>query len=277
MVMTKKGFIAIALAAAVAGGAFAQARGLDGAIRHVATEITHGIPAGASVAVTGVTADAYRMSNHLVGELTEALLLAGRFTVVDWAQQREGVQYAVSGDFEPHMDGFRLRARVTRVQGGVIVGVFSSAVLRTDATVVALLGAPQVAAPVQQAAVAVAAPPPTRGGFTSGQRWATYWLNWLVPGLGSFVIMNDWAGGTFQLITGLGGNFMTIAGVWLSGEMMIFGIIFQTAYVVLNIVRSAGFTRAAPALASMAEAWNVAIAPGKNGIERVALTHTLRF
>jgi hypothetical protein len=34
--------------------------------------------------------------------------------------------------------------------------------------------------------------------FTSGQRWGTFWLNYLIPGLGSFVIMKDVTGGVVQ-------------------------------------------------------------------------------
>jgi hypothetical protein len=45
----------------------------------------------------------------------------------------------------------------------------------------------------------------TSDDFSSGQRWGTYWLNNLVPGLGSFTIMNDNAGGIVQMVLGVVG------------------------------------------------------------------------
>jgi hypothetical protein len=44
-----------------------------------------------------------------------------------------------------------------------------------------------------------------RGGFTSGERWGTFWLNWLIPGLGSGVIMKDVTGTWIQAGLYVGG------------------------------------------------------------------------
>ena len=52
-------------------------------------------------------------------------------------------------------------------------------------------------------------------------------------------------------------------------------------WVFFNIIRSMGFKRRAPnpraATALNLEAWNVALTPGKNGIEGVSLSRSLRF
>jgi hypothetical protein len=48
--------------------------------------------------------------------------------------------------------------------------------------------------------------------FSSGQRWGTYWLNNLVPGLGSFTIMNDNTGGIVQMVLGVVGYACIFSG-----------------------------------------------------------------
>lgn len=254
--------------------AHAQARSLDAAVQHVATEISFGVRAGATVALASVNSETFRMSNYLTNGLTEALLASGRVMLIDWTQQRDGVEYTIIVDFEPHADGFRLLARVTRVQGSVIQGTHSSIVMRNDPTVASLLGAAPVAAAGTGQAVNFGVP--MRGGFTTGQRWATYWLNVLVPGLGSFLIMQDRAGGWFQVIMGYGGIVLSAAGMFFWPIIPVGGIMFLASGIV-NIVRSATFSRDVPAIAAMPEQWNLAVIPGETGIGKVALTHTMRF
>jgi len=41
--------------------------------------------------------------------------------------------------------------------------------------------------------------------FTPGERWGTWAINWLIPGLGSFVIMKDVTGGIVQIVLYVGG------------------------------------------------------------------------
>ena len=258
-----------------AGTAYAQARSIEAAVRHVATEISFGVREGATVALVSVNSDTLRMSNYLVNGFTEALLNTGRLTLVDWSRQRDGVEYTVDVDLEPHSEGFRLIARVIRVEGSVIHGTHSAVVMRNDPVVVSLLGQ------VQQPAVG-AQPPglarPRPADFTIGERWGTYWLNMLIPGLGSFIIMRDTFGGVFQLITGVGGYLLTLGGLAIhSGGMITIGVLSQLTWVIYNIARSATFTRDPSRFASALEQWNLAVIPGINGIEQVALTHTRRF
>jgi len=273
----------IALGAATA---HAQARSIEAAVRHVATEISFGVREGAAVALVSVNSDTLRMSNYLVNGLTEALLNTGRVTMIDWSRQRDGVEYTVDVDLEPHSEGFRLIARVTRVEGSVIHGTHSAVVMRNDPVVVSLLGqAQQPALGARQPGVG-AQPPgmprPRPTYFTPGHRWGTFWLNTLIPGLGSFVIMRDTFGGVFQVITGVTGHFFTVFGAiyyhpGIALGMTILGILSQTTWMVYNIARSVSFTEDALAFASIPEQWNIAVIPGRGGIEQVALTHTRRF
>jgi len=41
--------------------------------------------------------------------------------------------------------------------------------------------------------------------FTPGERWGTWAINWLIPGLGSFIIMKDVTGGIVQIVLYVGG------------------------------------------------------------------------
>ena len=255
----------------------AQARSIDAAVQHVANEISFGVRAGATIALSSVNSGTLRMSSHLTNGITEALLNTGRVTLVDWARQREGVEYTVAVDLETHVDGFRLVAQVTRVAGAVIQGIHSSIVMRNDPVVVSLLGPTQPA--VAGAGQVAVAGMPMRGGFTDGQRWVTFWLNMLVPGLGSFVIMRDTFGGVFQAITGFGGYFMfwyAFFIVWDEPPIVI-GLISHATWVIFNIVRSITFSRAIPMVSNLPEQWNIALIPSKSGIEKVEFTHTLRF
>ena len=131
--------------------------------------------------------------------------------------------------------------------------------------------------------------------FTAGQRWGTWGLNWLIPGLGSYVIMHDTRGGTIQLAVGLGGTALSLSGsvlilnslssyyinpakYYTGFGLLIAGGISGISRFTYNIVRSAtyGKPRRTASLVDP-EAWNIAILPGKNGIEQVRLAYTLRF
>jgi len=253
------------------GAAQAQARSLDAAVRHVATEASFNVRMGATVALASVNSDTFRMSNYLANGITEALLGTGRVMLVDWSRQRDGVEYTIAADLEPHAEGFRLVARVTRVEGSIIQGTFSSVVMRNDPVLASLLGQPH--------APGAAAGPARAAGFTVGQRWATYWLNWLVPGLGSFVIMGDVFGGVFQAVTGLGGNAMVVMGVmFISPGLWLPGMFMQITYAIFNIARSAAFGRNAQmAAACMKKQWELAAAPWNYRARRVELAQTLRL
>jgi hypothetical protein len=124
--------------------------------------------------------------------------------------------------------------------------------------------------------------------FSVGERWGTFYLNNLIPGLGSFYIMHDTAGGRAQLsifLSGLGlfgvlgiiGSSSGIPEVSVAGYGIFSGAIITSF--ILNIVRSSSYHKAYPKTASIIDpsAWNIAVLPGKDGIEQVALSYTLRF
>jgi hypothetical protein len=75
--------------------------------------------------------------------------------------------------------------------------------------------------------------------FSAGQRWATFSLNYLIPGLGSFAIMKDYDGVVPQLILGITGYGFVLYGIADdSPEVCIMGLGLLTSNFVFNIVRS---------------------------------------
>ena len=326
--MKKMLFATAALACMAAIGAervHAQQVGIDSAIWSAAAGLSVNVDGRANVAVVAMQADSARMSDYLINEMINALiglqggagfttlgraqfdLLMGglRFDTAGWVDgttaQAIGrlmdVQYVITGTFEPLAGFLRFRAQVIDVETAAIRGMHTVDVQNDD--LVAYLMRPDARVAPAHAAAARA---PTTGGFTVGQRWGTYWLNWLVPGLGSFVIMRDTFGGVFQMICGLGGYALFIVGVvgrwegysshhwgghvswheeWrLNTAPFVIGLVMMTTQFVFNIVRSAGFMRNAPPRAAAAlspDAWNLAIDPGKHGIEAVSLSRVFRF
>jgi len=302
------------------GTAHAQAVGIDLAIQRVAEGISANIESGGSVAVLSMQSSSARMSDYLIGEMIVALmgLQSGRgFTTVNRAQFDQlmgglhvnmagpvsdatvqtagrllGVRYIVTGTFEPIATIFRLRAQVIEIETAAIRGIHTVSVANSG------IARYLMDEPVPTVAATATAPPaPVHamqvGQFTVGQRWGTWFLNGILPGVGSLAIMNDRFGGWFQIIcAGLGFTFMIASntalasnvywggfvigrqrntGVWTVGWLL-----FST-WQVYNIIRSATFGRNAPAVAAMPVPWNIALTPGKNGIKGVSLYHTRRF
>jgi TolB-like protein len=136
--------------------------------------------------------------------------------------------------------------------------------------------------------------------FTTGQRWGTWGLNWLIPGLGSYVIMKDKVGGTIQLGVGIVGYACLIIGASsttttssssgstsssetsTSDEGMaiaaIGGVLLISDFI-FNCVRSGTYHKPQPKTASLVDpnAWNIAVLPGEDGIEKVHLSYTMRY
>ncbi|MCL1836486.1 MAG: hypothetical protein FWG46_02935 [Treponema sp.] len=122
--------------------------------------------------------------------------------------------------------------------------------------------------------------------FTLGERWATFGLNLLVPGLGSFVIMKDWYGGTLQvLFFGAGLTCTVLASNNSIEDPNLYAITLGAGLGFLignfcgNIIRSAFLHKQSPYRASLFDptAWDIAVLPGNDGIEQVSLSYTLRF
>jgi len=146
--------------------------------------------------------------------------------------------------------------------------------------------------------------------FKAGQRWGTWALNYAVPGLGSYVIMHDKAGGTTQLIMGIVSQALTIAGYitiidGMNGDYLSYffnsgnnetdvdeqkimtgniilavGGVLSLANGIFNIFRSAFYHKPRSEIASLLDptAWNIAVLPSKSGnFDRIQLSYTMRF
>ena len=129
--------------------------------------------------------------------------------------------------------------------------------------------------------------------FTSTDRWATFGLNYLVPGLGSFVIMKDNVGGWTQVgLTG-GGVIMMLNGISVIEEELGFGMYTTTVelnalfYIglvsvlgssVFNIYRSATYNKPASKTAAAGfENFNFAIVPDRHGNIKTVARYRLSF
>lgn len=165
--------------------------------------------------------------------------------------------------------------------------------------------------PAQPAVTTVIAVPPDN--FNAGQRWGAWALNsFLVPGLGSYVIMHDWTGGSVMLGLGIvGGIFFgvgvsnilgsvyttyeydysrydeythTDSGKMIRGSVFVgVGFLFLLADSIFSIVRCAGYDKPAPK-AKVTQGFNparlnVVLLPGENDaeMERVQVSYTLSF
>ncbi|MDR0758865.1 MAG: hypothetical protein LBF74_01980 [Treponema sp.] len=141
--------------------------------------------------------------------------------------------------------------------------------------------------------------------FTTSQRWGTWALNqFVLGGLGSYVIMHDWVGGSIMLGLQVTGTiFMTrsfsyfmrffFEDIWTLDEnklnadsrrmttLFSLGFACWLANAIFNIVRSAAYDKPAPKLAKGFEPGrlNIAVLPGENGFtgETVQVSYTLRF
>jgi hypothetical protein len=119
--------------------------------------------------------------------------------------------------------------------------------------------------------------------FTTGQRWATWGINWLLPGVGSLLVMSDWTGAITQWVLLGGGLAMAIGlgietneecyggaysycvestgpnGFFTAGALMII------AGGVYNIVRSASYDKPRKTAFNQLEGFNFAILPNRHG------------
>ena len=131
--------------------------------------------------------------------------------------------------------------------------------------------------------------------FTTGQRWGTFLLNLAIPGLGSFVVMQDTAGGLLNLALGVGaytcyilyfttqGSGRWVGGLWRPVDFHAFlsaGWVIHIVQFAYNVFRSATFNRPlSPGMAFLLDndAFDMALVPGQNGRSKLAFTWTLRY
>jgi TolB-like protein len=204
---------------------------LDNAISGAAEEFSYNLKRGSKVAIVSIRADASRMSNYLIEELNLTITRQRVFTLVDRVQiegvQRDfnfrisedvsdataqaigkklGAQVVVTGSFESVGNYYRFRVRAIEVDTAAIAAVYSANV-QNDQAVASLMGVGGASSVSSAPAVA------DYDNFNAGQRWGTWALNqFVLPGLGSYVIMRDPFGGTFQLVNGVTSYALVIVG-----------------------------------------------------------------
>jgi len=121
--------------------------------------------------------------------------------------------------------------------------------------------------------------------FSVAERLGTWAINDIIPGMGSFIIMGDVAGGVTQLLLGVGGYICLFNGV----SYDYYGVYLNAAYyigvgalitcVVYNTARSVTYKKKLPALHGAAEDTGLkwAVLPDKNGDIKAYLAYDLKF
>ena len=207
------------------------------------------------------------------------------------------VNAVVTGTFETVDKFFNFRLRMIDVGSGSILNAYSAHV-QIDQFVASLSGVP-VPAPTSTTTSTSPASYVYQD-FTSAQRFGTWAINqFILPGLGSFIIMKDRNGGLFQLFFGGAGVALIIGGyakgltTYEVGEwgepvekenksakaMVVIGYMFGITCELYNIVRSANYHKPNYRTSSIIDpgAWNIGVLPGKDGIEQVSLSYTMRY
>jgi len=116
--------------------------------------------------------------------------------------------------------------------------------------------------------------------FTLGQRAGTWGLNFLIPGLGSFVIMSDHVGGWIQVVGGA---------IFFSTALLSFSHSIEWEYVsvcvlfgnnIYNIIRSSTYKKPASktsAINDHPQGFNFAVLPDKEGNLKTYAVYSLSF
>jgi hypothetical protein len=304
------------------GTVHAQMVTLDAAINNAGDEFSYSLKKGSKVAVLAVRSGSARMSNYIIEEMTSVFMNQMVVTVVDHVQinqlqqemnfrmsgdvsdpsaqtigKRLGAQTVITGSFELVGNYYRFRVKAIDVATAAIMATYSANV-QNDQIVASLMG--QTNTPAPASTVTTAPTSQVYQNFTTGQRWGTWALNWLLPGLGSYIIMKDNVGGTAQVIMGVVGFGLTLGGyigyyntirdglpemnvdqgkLNASIAVVTIGSLVFSADGIYNIVRSVTYNKPQPKTASVIDpaAWNIAVLPGRNGIEQVSLSYTMRF
>jgi len=127
--------------------------------------------------------------------------------------------------------------------------------------------------------------PPQQDNYSTGQRWLTWGLNVLVPGLGSYIIMKDIFGGIVQDALYIGGFFMVMNSTYTEEEchyglgagnycneethtrVPLFwgGFGAMGAAFIFNIIRSATHDKPVKTASIKNDGFNVAVLPNSRG------------
>jgi len=125
-------------------------------------------------------------------------------------------------------------------------------------------------------------PPPTRCGFTAGERWGTWFLN-AIPGLGSVAVMDDWTGAIVQWGIVGGGVLIGSIGGGIAGNAEI-GAIGGTVYgyaigLIWNTYRSYSYCKPGSVACrdNGKSGFNFTLLPIHHGTLLPAVTYNRRF
>jgi len=130
---------------------------------------------------------------------------------------------------------------------------------------------------------------PRPSDFTNGERWGTFGLNYMIPGLGSLAIMKDNTGAAIQIglaVVGYGLYFSGSAGVVDNGDvsssdvtLLLSGVGVLMGNFVYNIVRSATYnhTNYRKTVTNPLDGLNLAILPDKNGDLKGYMVYSMEF
>jgi len=127
--------------------------------------------------------------------------------------------------------------------------------------------------------------------FTGGQRFGTWALNWLVPGVGSAAIMKDWTGAITQWILVGGGFIMVLNGVDTKTEnngyysetytepngLLYVGIGSLFGNFIYNIVRSCTYHKPTNTASLENSGFNLAVQPDRNGGVKGYMLYSMKF
>ena len=114
--------------------------------------------------------------------------------------------------------------------------------------------------------------------FTMGERVGTFFLNALIPGLGSFVIMGDVIGGVTQCVLLGGGTGLLIGGIVRDDPVLgVPGVILIVSYPIFNIVRSIVHDKPLDVASLNDFGFNIAMLPDKNGEFLTHVSFSKRF
>jgi len=108
--------------------------------------------------------------------------------------------------------------------------------------------------------------------FSLGIRLGTWFINDIIPGLGSMILMQDYAGGVFMFGFTVGGVVMISSGVDTNSDaLVILGLASLTGVVVGNVVRSCTYRKPNTRLgANATDGFNFAVLPKNGDLQYVA-------
>jgi TolB-like protein len=308
MKQIKSVFLLILLSGAVGFPAFSQtAISLEAAIRAVASDIGSRLPAGTSIALVNFDSASRSMSDHVLGELTNALTNERGLTVVDRgkileAAQRElifnlsgevsdasaqnigrfvGAQMVVSGSMGIAGANYSFRIQVLEVE---------TSRMRYGETFY-ILNDRQVRTLMGDSAIVT--------NFTAGERIGAATLN-LALGMGSFVIQKDPLGGSITAVLEAAGVAAIIVSRFLSKEILvgdewgtgnwhyemdtslstpvlIGGLGAYAGGAIFGIVRALSYRKPGVNIAAADLPWNIALVPDNIGSPMVMLSYTMRW